>query len=424
MVTRDNQATRPQQVRHVFFKTPAAVTDVQLLVLILGTGTTRHGRGQEKKTWTAVELATDLIKGAGGRLEHLVASVRRPNFDLHRFGLGKKLGSRLIAAMELAHRWRRNPRRWRGGRVRHDVDLVRQVLERESRLTEGELLAIVSSRYPRGQKEFGAALKAFGGPQRLIELLISKVLGSDGNREAALYAVFSGFDTYADGRCRLLAVAELARRHRSRAPAECLVLKPGTLGLRSRYLFKLLDPDSPLEPDRRVSLLEQARSNPRMSADFAILDRLAKEALTDSHEHAIRLHFQFAALLNRRGWAHPAEVLGEPLPFAALMSIAEATLARHGGTAARLVEVKELLEAAEQAAASGPVTAFLKELGETGISESGVRKALEEAKRKLARDHRRAGSATTSKVKQGRAHGSSRDNRNATAEDEEPIGLN
>ncbi len=391
MSTRQTQAAKPCQVREIFFANPGAVTDVQLLVLLLGMGTTRHGRGRQKKTWTAVELATDLIQGAGGRLEHLVASVRRPDFDLRRFGLGERLGSRLSAAMELAHRWRRDVRRWRGGRVRHDVDLVREVLERESRLRESELLAVVARRYSRGQKEFGAALAGHGGPQRLIELLISKVLGSDGNREAYLNAVCSGLDTYADDRCRLLAVAELARRHRARAPAECLALKPGTLGLKSRYLFKLLDPDSPLEPDRRVSLLEQARSNPRMSADFAILDRLAREALTDSHEQAIRLHFQFAALLNHRGWAHPAEVLGEPVPFAALMSIAEATLGRHGGTAARLVEVKELLEAAERAAASGPVAAFLEELRQKGISEAGVRGALEEAGRRYSKDRRRGG---------------------------------
>ncbi len=391
MATRDKQATRPQQIRDVFLKNPAVVTDVELLVLILGTGTTRHGRGRTKKTWTAVELATDLISGAGGPLEHLVADVRRPDFDLHRFGLGENLGSRLIAAMELAHRWRRGFRRGRGSRVRHDVDLVQQVLERDRRLTEGELLAVLLCRYPRGQMKLGAALPGYGGPQRLIELLISKVLKTDGDRESALYAVCSGLDIYADGRCRLLAVAELARRHRARAPAEPLTLKPGIFGLQSRYLLKLLDPDSPLEPDRRVRLFEQARSNPRMSADIAILDRLAKEALTDSHEQAVRLHFQFAALLNRRGWAHPAEVLGEPVPFAALLSIAEATLARQGATATRLLEIKELLEAAEQAAASGPVAAFVRALQKTGISEAGVRRALEEAGRRVARDRRPAG---------------------------------
>ncbi len=127
-----------------------------------------------------------------------------------------------------------------------------------------------------------------------------------------------------------------------------------------------------------------------MSADFATLDRLAKEALTDSHEQAIRLHFQFAALLNRSGWAHPAEVLGEPVPFAALMSIAEATLARHGGTAARLVEVKELLEAAELAAADRPIAFFAKELLDLEISDAGLERVLEQARRRLLERRRRS----------------------------------
>ncbi len=100
-------ATTPTQIRNLFFDDPAQVTDAQLLALLLGTGTTRSAKGLVRKTWTAIELAGDLLVTAGGRLEHLVAGARRADFDRRHFGLGEVLGSRLVAAMELAHRWRR-----------------------------------------------------------------------------------------------------------------------------------------------------------------------------------------------------------------------------------------------------------------------------------------------------------------------------
>ncbi len=42
--------------------------------------------------------------------------------------------------------------------------------------------------------------------------------------------------------CRVLAAIELARRHRARAGFERRALKPGSFGLSSPYLIKLLDP--------------------------------------------------------------------------------------------------------------------------------------------------------------------------------------
>ncbi len=396
MPTRDNQAATPHQVRDAFFANPAAVTDVQLLVLLLGMGTTRHGRGQTKKTWTAIGLATDLMNSAGGRLEHLVANARRADFDPHRFGLGQILGSRLIAAMELADRWRRGFHRGGNARVRlePDVELAQEVLERKNRVTEGELVAALLGRYPRCHKETGSLIEAYGGPQGLLESLISRVVKISDDRKAALYAVLSGFDIYADAGCRLLAAAELARRHRTRAANQRFALKPGTLGVKSRYLIKLLDPGSPLDRARRKSLLEQARSNPSMTADFARLDRLKTEARADEYEQAIQLQMQFEALCENRGWMHPAEMLAEPVPYAALVSIAEARIARPGRAPARIVEVKGLLEAAEQADVDEPVEAFVGALLDLEISESGAEKALEAARRRYC-DRRGSGASRT-----------------------------
>ncbi len=391
MTTRTNQATTPTEIRDVFYDDLAAVSDVQLLVLLLGMGTTRHGRGRPKKTWTAIGLATDLMEHAGGRLEHLVESARSADFDRHRFGLGNMLGSRLIAAMELAHRWRRGLRR--GGNAKVSLKTVRdwpkQVFERRSGLTEGDLLAIVLSRYPRN-KELQPYLEVFSSPETLIKTMTPRAVMVNEKCRAVDRLGYLKIKLYDDPCRRLLATAELARRHRLRAGTESFTLKPGALGLESRYLIKLLDPASPLDRARRRSLIEQARSNPKMSADFATLDRLAKEVGTADYGWAIRHQVQFQALLDDREWHHPAEVLGEPLPYAALVSIAEARAARSGPTPARVAEVQELLEAAELAATEKSIDAFATALLDLEISDSGLERVLAEARRHLAGRRRRS----------------------------------
>ena len=137
MTVRDDPAARtPTEIRTALFDESVRLTDAQLLVLVLSIGASRHGKGRTRKTWTALELANDLLAAAGGRLEHLIASARRADFDRGHFGLGETLGSRLQAAMELAHRWRRGFERGGDLSVRSEgVDLIQSVLERDGGLT-------------------------------------------------------------------------------------------------------------------------------------------------------------------------------------------------------------------------------------------------------------------------------------------------
>ncbi len=369
---RNHPGTKPSEIRDVLLENPAEIKDVQLLVLLLGTGTARHGRGRTRKTWTAIELATDLMAGVGGRLEHLVDAVRRQDFDLHHFGLGKMLGGRLIAAMELAHRWRRGFRN--GGRrtIRGypQFDLMELILERRANLRETELIAIAMTRFHRRQREVGAILKNYTSPAALIRSLTPQVL------TANLYP-----DLDIQERDRLYAAVELARRHRAREGTERFELKPGDFGLSSRYLLKLLSPGSPLDLAKRRSLLDKARSNPNMASDFVTLKRLLRDARAEDYWQAIALHVKFEALRQNREWDHPAEVLGDTVPYAALLAIAEAKMVRSGRQATRVLRVKELLEVAEQAAASGPVAECVEALRETGLSEAGMERALVEARR-------------------------------------------
>ncbi len=170
---RASGAATPFPIRDVLFDDPTRVTDAQLLVLLLGTGTTRRGKGQVKKIWSAIELAKDLLAESGGRLEHLVASARRADFDLRHFGLGRILGSRLLAAMELAHRWRRGFKR--GGksaiRTSDNDDLARRILKRKARLTEGELVAVLLAQSWVWQRKVGSLLAAYRSPGDMMKAL-------------------------------------------------------------------------------------------------------------------------------------------------------------------------------------------------------------------------------------------------------------
>ncbi len=385
MATRtDLAATTPTEIRESLFEESVRLTDAQLLVLVLGMGTTRHGKGYVKKTWTAIGLAEELLTAAGGRLEHLVAYARRADFDHRRFGLGQVLGSRIVAAMELAHRWRRGFRRGgdTGVRASKDDDLAHRILQRRVRLTEGELVAVLLSRYWIRQNEVEAALAAFSSLETMIERLTPVVYLARRDAGAWPFAD-SPFDL--EPTCRVLGAIELARRHRARAGFERHTLKPGSFGLKSSYLLKLLDPESPLDRPTRQKLLANVRSHPRMVEDFARLDRLASDAGIVDYPQAIQLHWMFKALLENREWSHPAEVLGEPIPFGALLLIAEAKIDRAAERPARTLRVRELLEAAELAAIREPVIAFAATLAGFGISESGLERAFEEARHRYSR---------------------------------------
>ncbi|MCP4054631.1 MAG: hypothetical protein GY739_16555, partial [Mesoflavibacter sp.] len=369
----DQPAVTPSQVKEALFDDAARVSDAQLLVLVLGTGTVRQGNRRVKKIWSAFELASDLLDEAGGRLEHLVVSARRHDFDLGHFGLGKYLGVRLLAAMELAHRWRRGFKRGGNPEIALDIDLTCRVFERE-RLTEGELAAVLLSRNRPGQEQAVAVLKAYPDPEVMMESLTPQaVRTTDREIWRQWFEYAHGWDSV----LRLLAAIELARRHRARAGIERYILKPGSLGLNSRYLIKILDPGSPLDLPCRRRLLEQARSLSNLNGELAKLDQLASDAGTGSFEAAIKLQVMFDALLENGEWAHPAEVLGDPVPYAALLSIAEARIDRVARPPARILKVKELLEAAELAAARESVTDFVAALLRIGISQPGLERSFE-----------------------------------------------
>ncbi len=355
-----------------------------MLGLVCGLGTARHGQRLVKKSWTAIGLAEELLVAAGGRLEHLVVAARRADFDRRRFGLGKILGSRLLATMELAHRWRRGFQRGGDPRVRasEDDDLMHRLLRRRVPLTEGELVAVLLTRFWVRQSKAEATLADFPNLEAMIESLTPAAYLA--RRDAGTWPYADSLFDF-ESSCRVLAAIELARRHRARAGFERYTLKPGSFGLSSTYLLKLLDPESPLDRPTRQRLLANARSNPRMAADFTQLDRLASDAGTDHYPRAIRHHLQFEALRKDREWSHPAEVLGEPVPFGALLSIAEAGIERSTQRPVRILRVKELLAAAELVAIREPLAAFVAALVELGVSESGLERACEEIRRRYPR---------------------------------------
>ncbi len=88
----------------------------------------------------------------------------------------------------------------------------------------------------------------------------------------------------------------------------------------------------------------------------------------------------FQALRQRQGWTHPEEIVGVPVPYRTLLSIARAAIRRAAEPPARLLEVQELLETAERAAAVRPVAAFVDALRGLSLSQSGADWALAEAR--------------------------------------------
>ncbi len=92
---------------------PSALTAVELLAILLGTGTARAD---------ALSVAADLLSSAGGTLRQL---ARRPAASLAGVpGMGKAKGARIVAALELARRLeveRRDP----GNGIRSPSDVHR-----------------------------------------------------------------------------------------------------------------------------------------------------------------------------------------------------------------------------------------------------------------------------------------------------------
>ncbi len=103
---RRRKSESPQEIRDLLCQDPAAVSVTQLIALVLGKGSRGRGKGQGPQSWSSVELAAELLAEAGGRLSNLVQATCANALDWRPFGVGKNIGARLIAAMELAERWR------------------------------------------------------------------------------------------------------------------------------------------------------------------------------------------------------------------------------------------------------------------------------------------------------------------------------
>ena len=373
-----------RKIRALLRESSAQASDQQLLAVFLAAGSTRHAsRRWPKKVWTAMELAEELYAAGGWHLTGLVRKIRAGEIDLGRFGLGKRSGSRLAAAIGLAYRWGHGSLadeiRIRGGSL---AELGEQIFFQQGEATDAELIALLMGTDPQDGNRARLLLEVFRGPQEFVGTLthdrLQHVLDEVYSRpEIREYKPeFEVIEQY-----RLLSAAMLARRYRAQAEVRCEAWQPGALGLDSMELVKLLDPASPLDGELRASLIALMRSQPRFEGDFARLDRLARDAGTESYRQAADLHRMFEVLRQRRQWTDPAVVLGGQVPYGGLLAIAEARIARAAEPPARILELRALLREAEQAATAQPAADFATALIELGVSETGADKALEQARR-------------------------------------------
>ena len=171
-------------------------------------------------------------------------------------------------------------------------------------------------------------LEAFGGPLQFFGVLSPDAFKIDepwrvvelscGTTTVTLGGPNSG---------RLLATVVLARRYRARKAIE-LKRRPD--------LMTLLDPDSELNRGERLSMIEALRCDPELKADFAKLEQLATDANTENLERAVVAHLMFEELLRYHDWSDPEEILSDQVPFAGLLAIANARIARDQKEPARV----------------------------------------------------------------------------------------
>ncbi len=375
------RATTPAEIRENLFFDPSRVTDPQLVALLLGKGTRRKSSDKPPKSWSCVEIGEQLFKQAGGRLSDLVTAIRRDGIALQEYGIGKKLGARLIATMELAYRWRRGFRKGGKAEIRSgvDMDLEQLIFERQGKLSDGELLVPLIG---RAGNDTGRLLEFFKSPQALVESLkFDTFTAKRKDSRARMTLPEADVELKLAEFGRLLAGLELVRRHRVQAMVESRKLSTGASGLSLRDLVTLLDTERRLDLPLRGTLIEILRSHPDLARAFGNLDTLAAEAGAESYEEAVEVHQMFEELRQRKEWSDPAEVVGPQVRFGKLLSVAEAKIARASRPPNRVLEVKELLEAAQRTAIEQPVGSFVDALLELGITDEGAREAFEEARR-------------------------------------------
>ncbi len=381
----EREAESPQEIRELLCKDVAAVSDAQLIGLVLATGTRAPGArapNNGKSSWTSMELASSLLAEAGGRLSDLVQATCANAIEWRRYGIGKNIGARLIGAMELAERWRVGAGA-AAGSARGAVEARRlslSVFERQRTPSAVELVALILGTKLPAIDVAERVMAAFGSLRELIATLSLAAFDST-YRGNHIYLLLrdSSLEVELAALCRLVAAVEVARRHRGHPVLTDA--NPGSLGLASDNLEKLLDPATPLDRTLRQSLIAELRSHPQLADDFTRLERLAADAGTDNYQRAVEIHRMFHALGRRQGWRHPEEIVGELVPYRALLRMAQAAIDRATEPPARVLEVKDLLENAEREAAAQPVADFVAALRGLSLSDSGADRAFEEARR-------------------------------------------
>ncbi len=375
----------PQEIRDLLRTDAEAVTDQQLLALVLAKGSARGRPGKAKKSWTTVALAADLYEMTGGSLSDLVEKTHSNEINLAHFGLGESVGSRLIAGMDLAHRWRCDFKDggdstiWANDRS----DLRRVVFARRGEPSEADLIAVIlGSTYPDTENTTHL-LNELGTLHDLMTSLTLDVFESfrkDGGVHLRLPKADAAIEF--GSFCRLLAAVELAKRYCVQTGLAPVGLEPGAFGLESAQLVQLLDPLSPLEQEFRTRMIEMLRSHPDLADDFATLDVLASDAQTHNYHRAIELALMFEQLRKHRAWSHPSEVLGHQIPYGALLAIAEARIERAPKSPVRLLRTKEHLELAQRDAVAKPIENFVEALLALHVSTASAKKATAEARRR------------------------------------------
>ncbi|MCP4004694.1 MAG: hypothetical protein GY725_10900 [bacterium] len=296
--------------------------------------------------------------------------------------------------MDLARRWRHGFKDEGDSSISTDdmTELREMVFLRRGEHSESELMAVVVGLTYPDQESTIHLLEEFGSPQDLMTSLALDML-EPFRKDNVLHLRLPKTQAAIEfgSFCRLFAAVKLAHRYRAQTGPKPTALKPGMFGLKSTQLVQLLDPASPLDSELREGMIEVLRSHPQLAEDFAKLDGLAGDAQTSDYEKAIKLHQMFAELRTRRTWSHPSEVLGEKIPYGALLAIAEARIERASRRPVRLLKIKELLEQAEQGAADQPIESFVEALVRLKLSRSSAERAIKKARRRYLESGREQG---------------------------------
>ncbi len=374
----------PQQIRDLLRTDPNQVEDRDLLALIVARGAAFRRPGQRKSRGT-IGLASDIYTLVGGQLDDFVERMQSGQIDLTLFGIGESIGARLIASADLAQRWRHDFQDGEDGSIQTDdmAVLRKTVFLRKGTPTEAELIAVLLGQSFPDDKSTVKLLEEFGSPRNVMASLSPDGLVSfrENNRPyIRLPQTRAGIEF--NSLCRLVAAVELARRYRFRTGPTSATLVPGMFGLQSVQLVQLLDPASSFDQDFRAGMIDMLRSHPELAQDFTKLDQLASDAQTTSYHRAIELALMFEELCQGKSWSHPAEVLGESVPYGALLAIAEARIARASQPPERLLKIKGLLEQAEQEAAAPPIASFVEALVGLRLSRSAAEGAIDEVRRR------------------------------------------